>query len=584
MLGTYSGHRHVTATRYDHVRADVSVAGQRATTLEPHNDAQGADVTGKPRIAVFSGPTATIQNTPPLVSAGDGPIPRAQRLATSAVVYVEAQSAHPLEADALDLYGPPDGYISTDGSFVALEGAVLPEGAKGVYRLELDPSVGLLFLPYVATTVSGEPWAATTLFDFAPEESSRQTFYPDASRLYEEIDTFGLDHEGRNHMLTSAAAFDFIRAIPSGGWRSEAGALAAGLDSPERRGEDYFGYFPQHLHTEPGPANLARATNLVQETLASGEYLGAQWLEGSPTTEETMYWLNLLIDTEVPIVGHSAQRPHGSLGADGDHNILDGVRYITSKIWADSEGRDRIGAVMIVDEVIYASREVTKTDARPGNYVATGGHGGILGTTGAAFGSPVLTYAPVRRHTANSEVRISLLPYVVPGTARTGSGGFESTSITVKDGDGMLVPSAMPTVEIVKYARYADPCCGPSEVDALISHFASAHPLAGIVCEGMNPYGAMNPSTDDALKVAALSGFPIVRVGRGNTAGFTSAQPPWFVRGTNLTSTKARLLLIACLLRFGALPPAVDAANPTDEELKAIIESVAAIQAVFDSH
>ena len=174
----------------------------------------------KPRIVVFSGPTATIQNSPPLRTSGPEPIVRTQRLAAKAVVYVEALSAHPLELDAADLYAPPDGYIDADGTFFALDGAPLPEGRTGVYRVELDPSDGPLMLPYVARTAAGEPWMTTGLSPFAPEHESRQTFYPDASRLYEEIDRFGLDGEGRSQLLSRQAEFTFVRAIPSSGYRS----------------------------------------------------------------------------------------------------------------------------------------------------------------------------------------------------------------------------------------------------------------------------------------------------------------------------------------------------------------------------
>src|ERR1041385_3753796 len=90
----------------------------------------------KTRIAHLSGPPATIQNTPPLVTSNkararhglpllkdvdDAPLKhdalRAQKLAAPAKVYVEQFSAHPLEADAAELYGPPDGYIGADGVF-----------------------------------------------------------------------------------------------------------------------------------------------------------------------------------------------------------------------------------------------------------------------------------------------------------------------------------------------------------------------------------------------------------------------------------------------------------------------------------
>ena len=57
-----------------------------------------------------------------------------------------------------------------------------------------------------------------------------------------------------------------------------------------------------------------------------------------------------------------------------------------------------------------------------------------------------------------------------------------------------------------------------------------------------------------------------------------------FIGGSNLTSTKARLLLMACLMRFGSLPPAADPDQPTKAELDAIRAKLADYQAVFDTH
>ena len=54
--------------------------------------------------------------------------------------------------------------------------------------------------------------------------------------------------------------------------------------------------------------------------------------------------------------------------------------------------------------------------------------------------------------------------------------------------------------------------------------------------------------------------------------------------GSNLTATKARLLLMACLLRFGAFPPARDPASPTQDEIAAIKQKLAEYQTVFDTH
>ena len=62
--------------------------------------------------------------------------------------------------------------------------------------------------------------------------------------------------------------------------------------------------------------------------------------------EETTYWLQLLIDTTVPIVGNASQRAHGAVSNDGDRNIIDAVDYILSRIWADASGRDSLGPVV----------------------------------------------------------------------------------------------------------------------------------------------------------------------------------------------------------------------------------------------
>ena len=82
---------------------------------------------------------------------------------------------------------------------------------------------------------------------------------------------------------------------------------------------------------------------------------------------------------------------------------------------------------------------------------------------------------------------------------------------------------------------------------------------------------------------AVHCGMPVARVGRGNSAGFTAPRDR-LIGGGNLTATKARLLLMACLMKFGSRPPAADPDNPTEPELAAIRSTVAAYQAVFDTH
>jgi L-asparaginase/Glu-tRNA(Gln) amidotransferase subunit D len=313
-------------------------------------------------------------------------------------------------------------------------------------------------------------------------------------------------------------------------------------------------------------------------------------LEGSPNVEETIYWLNLLIDTTVPIVGNASQQPHGAAGNDGDQNIIDAVDYIVSRVWADQTGQDRVGAVAIQNKQIFAAREVQKADARPGGYTATGGHGGIVGRISETSPATptVLTFVPARRHTASSAVNLRQLPGTVTGVRRDGD-RMVPVPVQIKDDRGDLLPGAIPKVTIVKeafqYAGDADPDDPTGEVDILarIEKNLQQAALAGFVGEGLAPYGVMSVDADTALRRAVFSGMPVVKVGRGNADGFTPRIPP-FLSGTNLTATKARLLLMACLMKCGSLPVAVDPDNPTQVEFAATMARLDEYQAVFDTH
>jgi L-asparaginase len=562
-------------------------------------------VAQKPMIAVFSGPTATIQNSQPLVTSNkarekyglprltnpDGTprrfdALRPQRLAAPVTVYVRALTAHPLEADVVELYGPPDGYV-TPGTSSFHEERQGP-GDVPVYEITLDPDDGLYWLPYMARQKDGSPWDRHCASAGAPPEQCRVPFYPDASRIFEEIDRLGVGNGGRNNLLSSKADFDFYRPAPSGGYRKglpadERTDIGDGDIPKETWGRDFFTYTP--FSESPAMPTLASLTNVVHKALSSNDYQGAIWLEGSPTTEETMYWLGLLIDTSVPLIGNSAQRVHGMLSNDGDRNIVDSVDYILSGVWKDDAGKDKVGAVMIQEEQIFTARDVQKEDDRPGGYVTTGGHGGIVG----GIGPVALTFVPTKKHTYLSEVNLTRLPGRVKGVRRV-DGVISTVDVSIKDENGELLPSAIPKVTFVKHARYlsddlSNKATGAVEVLSRIDKNLQDSELSGFVLEGISPYAGADETTMAALRRAALRGIPTARVGRGNHGGitFTNAND-LFVEGNNLTATKARLLLMACLMKYGSLPLPLDAENPTATELDAIRASLSSYQVVFDSH
>jgi hypothetical protein len=549
----------------------------------------------RPRIAIFAGATATVLATNPLLTSvkayekygldARGARPphglRPQRLAAPATVYIEQFSAHPLESDAAELYGPPDGYVNAQGVFSLTRHAADDVPA---YEVTLAPADGLYLLPYMARQADGSAWQGDGISDDAPPEQSRQAFLPDASRLIEEIDRFEVEESGLEPGLTSQADFEYFRVVPSAGYtkgqadhlRTEAGE---GDIAPEQVGRDFFPYRPRRF--EPPPEKLAHLTNMVHDVLASGDFDGGIWLEGSPYVEETAYWFQLLLDIDVPLVCTA-----GNIGPPSKRNVVDAVAYICSGISLDENLRDRVGVVAVIDEMIISARELQKADERPGGFIATGGHGGVVGTVGRP-GPAVLTFLPARKHTSTSDVRITQLPATVRGWQATDN-GLEAVRVEVLSADGHVRPEAIPRVSIVKHARYREETGGGAavpEVDGRAQINLARFPLAGFVAEGGTPYGQVGSDMDRALRRAALHGMPTVKVARGNAEGFVPAElTPFAIAGGNLTATKARLLLIACLLKFGALPAPRDPDHPTADELTAIEATLRDYQRVFDTH
>jgi L-asparaginase len=521
----------------------------------------------KPRIAIFSGPRSTVANSPNLITGNKGRLPGerrlpgrldhlvAQTLYEPVKVKIKKFSAHPLEEDSRPVY--------------------LNDG-RDYWEVELRPEDGPYLLPYVARRAdgspAGSPFEASDVTNEALGLGGRQFFYPDAERIFTEIDRTitGRDEDGAGSALDRLADFDFIRVLPPAGYTQRG----------EAAGRDFFAYLPRSQF--PPASALARVANAVQKVLESGRYAGGIWLEGSSHIEETLYWLSLLVDTDRPIVGVAAQRTHGQLSADGDRNILDAVRFIVS-----GKGRG-VGAVAIIDEQVFAAREFKKADDRPGGFKTTGGHGGILGT----MGPPVtLWYAPRYRHTNTSQVNLTQLPWEVALNQAP-------STLAVKDIHGFLHGDSMPRIHIIKYAHYSSEENNDeaeNEVDIIarihkaLAEQADPDPrrpkLHGFVLEGTAAYGHGSNAQMAALSIATFSGLPVVRVGRSDPGGRLPVNSTDIcITGSNLDANKARLLLIAVMLRLGPLPRAKDPRRALPEELESTRAKVAQYQEIFDAH
>jgi L-asparaginase len=558
---------------------------------------------------VFAGPTATVLNTlmgprtsqkarekyglPPLKDWAGRLVQKDQltfqRLAAPVTVYVEQFSALPLDGDSRELFAPPDGYLDANNSF--RQERTSPND-RPVYEIVLRPEDGLYPLPYMGRRADGSAWE-----DWEPAPGAgdliRQPFYPDASRLFEEIQRMGAESTGN---LFGRAHFDFFRPAPPGGYvhglpaalRTDQGT---GDIPPEKAGVDYFPYTYKgadatYNNFNPSRATLARITNSVQSTFDTGAYRGGLWLEGSPRVEDTIYWFNLVIDSDAMLVGVIANRPNRMLSPDAPWTVVDAVDLVLSDVWRDGEGHNRVGDVVVQDQRITAAREAIKEAPRPGGFGTMGGHGGVIGTTMG----PKLTFLPLNRHGRTSEVRYSAIPQAVPGLHRAANGRIEQVQVAVKDAAGHLRGESIPEVELLDFNSWmtSNPPGAPDpvvpRVESAMARCLAEAPLCGLVAEAPT---SGHFDRHDALMIdqAALSGFVVVKVSRGTPGTFMGASADnLFIEGSNLNASKARVLLLACLLRFGCPPPAVDPTHPTEAEKAAVRNHLAKIQAVFDTH
>lgn len=93
----------------------------------------------------------------------------------------------------------------------------------------------------------------------------------------------------------------------------------------------------------------------VRELVAVDEVTGVVITHGTDVMEETAYLLDLVVDTEKPIVLTGAMRTASQLGYDGVANLKAAVR-----VAASSQARN-LGALVVMNDEIHAARYVTKS-------------------------------------------------------------------------------------------------------------------------------------------------------------------------------------------------------------------------------
>lgn len=122
-----------------------------------------------------------------------------------------------------------------------------------------------------------------------------------------------------------------------------------------------------------------RLARCVDEAAARHDVDGIVITHGTDTLEETAYFLQLVLNTEKPVVLTGAMRPATAISADGPMNLWQAVR-----VAADPDAKGR-GVLVVMNGQIDAAENVTKTNVNTLQAFRSPGRG----PAGSVFGESV---------------------------------------------------------------------------------------------------------------------------------------------------------------------------------------------------
>jgi L-asparaginase len=272
------------------------------------------------------------------------------------------------------------------------------------------------------------------------------------------------------------------------------------LESIAKVEEFPFRRLPSHALVDRDWLDMVRTIHKIfDEERADGIVI----THGTNTIEETAYFLTLTLKTDKPVVLVGSMRPSSAISADGYLNLLNAVR-----VAADPNSRGR-GALLVMNDTIFAGRDVTKTNT----YRVQAFQGRDLGPLGYADADGKLIYfhRTEKKHTLETEFDVRAL-------------------------------QSLPRVDVV--VSYVG-------ADGVMIDAAVAAGARGIVSAGTGA-GRPTPAEDEAFDRATKKGV-IVCIGSRVGSGRVVRSPGLIRRGIvatdNLQPWKARALLSLALTK-----------------------------------
>lgn len=188
----------------------------------------------------------------------------------------------------------------------------------------------------------------------------------------------------------------------------------------------------------------------INALLASKDVDGIVITHGTDTIEETSYFLNLVVNSDKPVVMTAAMRPATALSADGPLNIFNAVA-----VAADPEAKGR-GVLVVINDDIHGARGMTKTSTTDVQTFVSAERG-LMGAT--LYGENRYFRHPYRTHTKGSDFSVEgikalprvdviyisagVSPDLIDAAVAAGTKGI----VTAGVGNGNMTGAALKAVE-----------------------------------------------------------------------------------------------------------------------------------------